>query len=160
MGQNLAHGFPRQGLNKGKKSCHRCVLGKCKSKITGLSKCLLSSWLKNSVAAEKNLRPTDLLQSHHQICTGLHRRAAGQRRALIVALQQKLLPLRALGGPPQRKERSHRSAAVLHAEQTKTEARLCSQRSSVVQSLARSSLAGSSARSILVCRLLQRNNIF
>jgi len=45
----------------------------------------------------ENLTPTaDLLQSPHQICAGLHRSAKGQRRALIVALQQKLLPLRAL----------------------------------------------------------------
>lgn len=45
---------------------------------------------------EKLTPPADLLQSHRQICAGLHRGAEGQQRALIVAQQQKLLPLRVL----------------------------------------------------------------
>lgn len=83
--------------------------------------------------------PAALLQSLHQICAGLHRRAEGQQRALIVPLQQKLLPLRVLRGPLQRKERSPAAAAVLHTNQIKIKQELDSQRRSVVQSLIRSS---------------------
>lgn len=70
--------------------------GSAKAKSLGFSNSCFFL-VKNLNGKRENLTLTaDLLQSHHQICAGLHRRAKEQRQALIIAVQQKLLPLRVL----------------------------------------------------------------
>lgn len=119
---------------------------------------------KNLNGKRENPTPkADLPQSHRQICAGLHRRAEGQRRALIVALRQKLLPPRVLRGPLQRKERSPPPQPLCFAQNRLKPRESCAlscNLSFVGVGGHAGRLAGSSARYVLVCRLLQKNDIF